>query len=866
MIGKIGVTIFCNLWLSVSNVYSQTVKPTIHAHFLEASESVIIDGIINENIWHRIQYSSDFIQTAPNDGESATERTEVRVAYDHQYLYVAINALDSVPDSIASSLFRRDGRGYSDWLYVSIDSYNDKRTAFSFAVNPKGVQKDIFHYDDDKQDIKWDAVWDVATAIHENGWSAEFRIPFSQLRFNSTKGEQVWGINFERYIARKEETSNWAHNPREEFGKVSWFGRLHNIKDLKRPLRLEIVPYISGSNTNAPTPEKSWAGSSDPFYNKNDLKFKAGGDIQYGITSDLTLTATINPDFGQVEADPSTINLTQFETYFAERRPFFLEGSDIFTFGGSNSSNSFSTHQTFYSRRIGRSPYGNPSMAGIAYSFEDRPTQSTIAAATKVTGKNKNGLSIGILDAYTLKERAHYFDEFNGGKKGKYTIEPPTNYLVARVKQDIKGGDAQIGAFGSAVNRNMEGGYLEDYLHSSAYQFGVDGQYNWANRSWGASGSFALSQVNGSQTALLATQKSPTRYYQRVDSDYLKIDPTKTSLTGYTGEFSIGKYAGSGLRYSFTYSETSPSYEVNDIGYQDRADYRAPHFYFDYLQLKSDFFRYYLLWTYGGYAWNFDGDLVMNFYGAGGYFQFKNLWTMNFQSGLTGTFYNDRITRGGPIMRRPKDWNASIDVSTNATKNFYMSLGGAYRADASGEYTRRVSTSFNYRPTGYVQLQLAATYHKEKNTDQYLGFFEINNFDDEEYVFTSSNIDLFYITMRLDWTFSPKLSLQTYVRPQIYTAAFSDLKTFSERKTYNFTPSSALDPSGFDFDFNTLQGNAVLRWEYRPGSTIYFVWQQQRQHDIYGQSKFRPYSNAIDLMKEEPTNIFLIKLSYWFGS
>ncbi len=868
---NIALLILCQSLFIISNVKSQTIplsveKPTINAFRLDVDKEIIIDGNVTEQAWLEIPYSTTFVQTQPNDGLLATEQTHVRVGYDSHYLYVVIEALDSAPDSIASSLFRRDGSAYSDWVYVSIDSYNDNRTAFTFAVNPKGVQKDIFYYDDEEEDTQWDAVWDVATTIHSKGWTAEFRIPFSQLRFNSSNSQQNWGINFKRYIARNEETSNWAHIPREEFGNVSWFGELNGIENLGRPLRLEALPYISVSDTKEPEPGILINGNKDSFYEKNDLEFKIGGDIKYGITSDFTLTSTINPDFGQVEADPSIINLTQFETFFTERRPFFLEGSDIFSFGGSNSSNSYSTHQTFYSRRIGRSPYGSANLAGISTTFEDRPTQSTIAGATKVSGKTNNGLSLGILDAYTLKEKARYYDDTNGTTRGSYEIEPATNYLVARVKQDLQEGGAQIGGFASAVNRMINDNYLENYLHKSAYQLGIDGQYNWANRSWGASGSVALSSVNGTESAILKTQQSYARYYNRVDSEYLEVDSSKTNLTGYSAEFSIGKYAGSGLRYSITYSETSPSYEINDIGYQDRADYRAPHYYVDYLKLDSDYFRYYLLWIYGGYAWNFDGDMVMNFHGGGGFFQFNNLWTMTLTGGLTGTFYNDRITWGGPIMRRPKDWNTSIDISTNATKDFYISFGGSYRNDASGEFTKRITTALNYRPTAYIQLQFSPTYSIEKNTDQFIGFFDVNSSNNSEYVFSSTRIEQFNFTMRLDWTFSPKLSLQTYVRPLISSVDFSGFKTFSERKTYNFEPTIQQYPDVYDFESHTVQGNAVLRWEYRPGSTFYLVWQQQREQNLASQSNFNPYHDTIDLLKETPTNIFLIKFSYWIGN
>ncbi|MEP1150620.1 MAG: DUF5916 domain-containing protein [Balneola sp.] len=843
---------------------------SLNAFRVPTSAEINIDGRLVEEIWNRTENSSGFTQRFPNDGSSASERTTVRVAYSDEHVFIAIRAFDSSPDSIAATLFRRDGNAYSDWVYVSFDSYDDNRTAFTFAVNPRGVQKDILYYDDTNEDIRWDAVWDAETVIDEEGWSAEFRIPLSQLRYNSSSKIQKWGINFQRRIARREEVSFWSRTPREEFGLVSFFGDLNGIEGLSKPMRLEVLPYISTNDIREPKPD-AINGDEDPFYDKNDLNFKVGGDIKYGISSDFTFTGTINPDFGQVEADPATINLSEFEVFFEERRPFFLEGGDIFNFGSTNSENTYRTHQNFYTRRIGRSPYGSLNQYGEngSTAFEQRPNETTIAGAGKISGKTNNGLSVGILNAYTLKESADFF-QTTSDNSGTYTIEPATNYLVSRIKQDIDEGDAYVGGFLGAVNRNMNGSYLEDYLHESAYQFGIDGGYTWKNRNWGVYGAFSGSQVNGSENAILRTQTTSARYYNRVDSDELSVDPNKNSLTGYSAEVSAGKFGGAGLKYSVTYSETSPGYEINDLGFQERADYRSPHFYLEYLGLDSDLFRFYLLWGYGGYAWNFDNDLIMNFYAGGGYFQFNNLWTMTYTGGFTGVIYNDRIARGGPVMRRPKSWNTRIELGSNSTKDFYTTFGGSYRADASGEYATSFFSTLNFRPTSYLQLSIEPTYSKQYNTDQYIGFFDTDADPQADYVFSDARLDIIYTDFRLNWTFSPKLSFQGYARPMFYTANFSNFKTFEERKTYNFDRLSEGTQTAyndlFDFDYRILQGNAVLRWEYRPGSTLFLVWQQEKEQTLDGQSFFEPFKNTGELLKQDPINIFLIKLSYWFGN
>jgi len=398
---------------STKEVSGNTENPVLEASRIDFESNITLDGKLDESIWLTVPAATGFTQRSPEDGAPASQRTEARIIYTDKAIYVGIIAYDSAPDSIAATLFRRDGNDYSDWVYVNFDSYNDKRTAFTFAVNPRGVQKDILYFDDTSEDVLWDAVWETATTIHEQGWTAEIRIPLSQLRFNSKQDEQTWGINFQRRIARNEEVAFWSPTPQDESGLVSKFGRLQGITNLDEPRRLEVQPYFSESLTRAPEQ------ANNPFFSQNDFSTRLGGDIKYGITSDLTLTATLNPDFGQVEADPATINLSAFEVFFTERRPFFLEGNDIFNFGGTKTFNNAGNPLTFYSRRIGRRPQGNFSRfnnfndqsltpGGNETVRTDIPNQTTIIGAGKVSGKTRNGWSVGILDAVTASEKARF--------------------------------------------------------------------------------------------------------------------------------------------------------------------------------------------------------------------------------------------------------------------------------------------------------------------------------------------------------------------------------------------------------------------------------------------------------------------------
>jgi hypothetical protein len=858
--------------------------PSLRAIKLDQKSELNLDGKLDERIWKSVPVATGFIQRSPHDGEPASEKTEVRVIYTEQALYVGIRAFDDAMDSVAATLFRKDGSAYSDWVYVNIDSYNDNRTSFSFAVNPRGVRKDILTFNNNDEDTRWDAVWEAKTTIQKNSWVAELRIPLSQLRFNEHKQNQTWGINFQRRLARKDEISFWSPTPQDASGFVSRYGSLTGIKNLHDINRLEITPYLSGSLTRAP------GQSANPFYSHNEWNGNVGADIKYGITSDFTLTGTINPDFGQVEADPAVINLSAFETYFPEQRPFFLEGTDIFEFGRTQTYNTFGNPLVFYSRRIGRQPQGNVHSAKPEAKYVDTPEQTTIASAAKISGKTDDGFSLGILDAFTLRENALFKTTTN--RDGRISVEPPTNYFVGRVKQDFHDGRTIVGAYGSAVNRFIDAAYLGNSLHESSYIGGVDFEHSWNDREWILSGTASFTDINGSREAILGTQKNSTHYYNRVDADYLSVDPDKTSLTGYAGELSFAKFGGEHWRGSFTYSVVSPGYEVNDIGFENRADYHALSYYISYQENSPKLLRYYEFWAYAGQSWNFGGDLINNYYRTGGYFEFNNLWSFNYNTGINGSQYNDRITRGGPVASRPRDWNVNFNINSDQTKKISFNVGGYFRTDVSGEYDYDYWASFDIRPATFIQLSISPEMVFQKDTDQYVDTFEdpqASQTYNNRYVFADVDQTSFYTTFRLDWTFSPEMSLQTYVRPFITSGDFYHYKEFTKPYGYDFaiygddrgtiqkiSDTYNVDPDGDgpaqsfsfnnrDFNFKSFQTNAVFRWEYQPGSTLYVVWQQDRSASTM-QHNFRLGRDINRLFKAHPTNIFLIKFSYWFGT
>ncbi len=859
-------------------------NPVMTAVRLEENEFITIDGFLDEESWEKAPVATEFTQRFPDNGRNATEKTEVRLLYTNDAIYVGFMAYDTAPDSIMAPLFRRDGNQPSDWVYVSFDSYNDSRTAFSFAVNPRGVQKDVLYYDDSKEDLLWDAVWEAKTQIHENGWSAEIRIPLSQLRFSSANNEQTWAVNFQRRIARNGEVSFWAPTSQNENRLVSRFGRLNGIRGLEEPTRLEIMPYAAGNLLRAPDP-----GTGDTFYNRNNFGGNLGGDIKYGLTSDITLTVTINPDFGQVEADPSVINLSANENFFSERRPFFLEGNEIFQFGSTKTFSSYGNPRTFYSRRIGRAPQGSPTRAGESAEFTDQRDHTTIATAVKLSGKTESGWSIGALNAVTLQENARF--QTPSGSRENIAVEPMTNYLVTRTKKDFNNGGTYAGGFFSAVNRSIGGTYFENFLRSSAYLGGVDFEHNFNNRNWVASGAISYSVINGSSESIALAQQSPVRYFNRVDSGKLELDQDLTTLAGFAGEVSLQKQGGDRWLGSVTYSEASPGYEVNDMGFQNRADYRAVEGGIVYRNTDPEWFQYYEFYLFTSNAWNYDGDHINQGYGSGGNLRFNNQWSTNYNINYNPREDSDRLTRGGPVMISPESFGGNINISSNPNKAISFNLGTFQRFESGGGATHSYFSGFSVRPNPSLQISFTPQYVRSKNMAQYIttapdagANFTFGN----RYVFSEIDQTTLIGNFRLDWTFSPTMSLQTYVRPFVSSGSYSNFKELAAPRTFDFNQYGentgsisesggqyTVDPDGTsssnfsfgnpDFNFRSIQGNAVFRWEYRPGSTLFLVWQQQRD-DFADTGNFDFGRDMGELFRSNPTNIFLVKASYWFGS
>ena len=854
----------------VSGCCADAGPPVLEAERVSDAE-MRIDGRAVEAAWKRAPVATHFVQYQPGDGEPATERTEARVLYGDDAIYVAIRAYDSQPDQIVGYLTRRDQDSYSDLVGVIIDSYFDRRTAFHFQVNPVGVKTDIYRFDDTNEDSGWDAVWDAATSRDAEGWTAEFRIPYSQLRFKD-RPVQTWGINFVRAIARKHETVVWAPLTRRESAVVSKFGELRGLEGLRAPNHLEIIPYTLARLERAPGDAKN------PFYSPDATAGAVGADVKYGVTSNLTLDVTLNPDFGQVEADPAQVNLTAFETFLPERRPFFLEGASIYRFGIALGDGDNANESLFYSRRIGRAPQGSPDDQG---GYVDAPEQTTILGAWKLSGKTAGGWSIGALQALTAEETARVAPA--QAPRMREAVEPFTNYGVLRLQKDFRQGRSALGVIATTVNRDR--GVADQLgLRAGAWTGGLDFRHRFAGERYSVDGYILGSYVRGSQDAIAATQESAAHYYQRPDAESFTFDPTRTSLSGGSAYLSVAKIGGGHWRFSTGLHTRSPGFEVNDIGYLRDADSFTNWAWVAYRQTTPQGpFQSWNLNTNGWTSWNYDGNHVGLGGNVNGSAQFKNFWNAYAGVNRDASAYSGRALRGGPLFKVEGSTNFWAGVSTNSQKVVSINLNGSgdVRSE-SDSWSLGVSPGVSFRPSGRASFRVGTSLSRNVDDRQWVGDFEGTRTD---YVFGRIDQTTVGLATRVDYAFSSTLSLQVYAEPFVSAGHYSSFKRVVDpraaRYADRFEPLATREADGViyadidgngteesfdrpDFNFKQFRSNTVLRWEYRPGSTLFVVWSQGR-NDFIENGAFDLRGNVNTLFDVHPRNVFMIKASYWLS-
>jgi uncharacterized protein DUF5916/cellulose/xylan binding protein with CBM9 domain len=840
----------------------------------------VLDGLFDEACWKTVGWSSGFTQREPYEGEKPSQETAFKILYDQKNIYVAFRCFDTEPEKIEKRLSRRDGFE-GDWVEINIDSYFDKRTAFSFSITAAGVKGDEFISDDGNNwDSSWDPIWYVKTNSDEKGWTAEARIPLSQLRFGD-KENHVWGIQVNRLDFRTQEKSNWQFVERNTSSWVGSFGELHGISGIKSQQQLEIMPYVLAQ---AETFEKV---EGNPFATGSGQSLSVGLDGKIGVTSDLTLDFTINPDFGQVEADPSVVNLDGYQVFFEERRPFFIEGRNIFDYRvtSSEAGGPFGSDQLFYSRRVGGSPHSYPDLSD--QEFAKTPNNTTILGAAKFTGKTKNGLSIGIMESITAKEFAEIDFE---GERREEVIEPLSNYFVGRLQKDAKNGNTVFGGMFTAANRELDGTGL-DFLHESAYTGGLDFLQRWNDKTWYASGNLVFSQVSGSTKAITNTQQSFERLYQREGANHLTIDTSLTSLFGHGGTLKLGK-SGGGKRFNFDGGVTwrSPGLELNDIGFLRSTDY-VVHFLWAGYRIDKAFsifqqvrfnYNHWLGWDYGGlhtyHGWNVNAHA-----------RFKNNYGIGSGTNIQPYDISTSVLRGGPAMRMSPKMNnwmyAFSDQSKKVFTEFNMFHSWAFDQSAK---TKDYSIFASYQPTKSLRITMGPGITIHRDDVQFVDNIDFGN--TVRYVNGTINQKTLSMSLRLNYTIKPNLTIQYYGQPFISRGRYSDFKyisnplesnaedryiLFDEKQiTYNseneiYEVDENLDDvidyeiGNPDFNFIQFRSNLVARWEYIPGSELFLVWSQGTTSFGDSQDKILP-SLTENIFSQKAHNIFLVKCTYRF--
>ena len=853
--------------------------PEIHA--VRLTSPITIDGVLDEPVWSQAEPVTQFIQRDPNQGAAPSQKTEVRIAYDDKAFYIGARMWDTHPDSIIARLARRDVFVNADRFAIFVDPFHDRRNGYYFEINAAGTLYDGTLYNCDWDESSWDGVWQAKAKIDKQGWSAEVRIPFSQLRFRRQE-RYLWGINFRREIPRRNEADWVVFVPKNQSGFVSRFPSLTGIEKVTPGRYLEILPYMTSRA------EYLVHGAGDPFNDGSRYKGDVGADIRTGLGSNLTLNATVNPDFGQVEVDPAVVNLSDTETFFQEKRPFFVEGNTIYNFGNQGANNywgfNWQDPKFFYTRRIGRAPEGAlPS----TYNFSDVPSGSRILGAGKVTGTVLGGWQVGMLSAVTEKETAK-FD--TTGPSWSQEVEPFTYYGVARVLRGFHSDHQGVGFMTTLAARNFDDTSLPDQLSRVSLMTGMDG---WTfldkDKTWVVSGWSALTRVQGTEARILALQQNAYHYFQRPDSRYLSLDSSATGLSGFGTRLWLNKQSGRIIANS-ALGFTSPRFDVNDMGFQGPAGVINAHSGWGYKWTENGRFKKYseLLSSVFGTS-NFDGNITLAGIWFSTFQQFMNNWDWNHSLMLRPNTLSDRMTRGGPLMRRQGAQSWSSYGETDSKQKYYWFCGLNFDHDNAGGWDWSVNPGIEWKPISSLLARVGPNFYRGVTDAQYVGQYSdplATATYGKRYVFAQLDQTQLSADITLNWSFSPGLSFQMYAQPLIATGKYTRYRELSRPRSYDFLTygqdGSTLDPNGIiadpdgagpaapidignqDFSILSLRGNAVLRWEFRPGSTLFLVWTQNREEDG-SNGDFELGHSLNQLASAKANNIFLTKVSYYFG-
>jgi hypothetical protein len=832
-----------------------------------STEKPKIDGKLDDACWATGNWAGDFIQWIPKEGAKPSQPTVFKILYDDQNIYVAMRCYDSEPEKIQRRAGRRDELT-GDMAGVCFDSYHDRRTGFEFDMSAAGQKLDLILTNPMEVDLNWNAVWFGKVAMEDSAWTIEMEIPLSQLRYSSAD-EQIWGMHVWRWIDRYQEESDWEPQTSTGPGVLYLFGELRGIKGLKKSQRIELMPYASGKlKTFKKEP-------GNPFADKGRTPFgNVGLDAKIGVGSNFTVDLTLNPDFGQVESDPSVMNLTAFETFYEEKRPFFLEGKNIFNFNLDDMS-------IFYSRRIGHSPSYSPTLN--AGEYLKTPDNTTILSAVKFSGKTANGLSVGVLQSLTANENATIKSDAD---KREVRVEPLTNYMVGRVQQDYNKSNTILGGMFTSTNRFINHAHL-DFMNREAYTGGMDLLHYWNDKEYFIETKLIGSHIQGHEKAIQALQWGSAHYYQRPDAHHLSFDSTLNQLSGFGGKLKIGKGSKGLWRYSAEVSWKSPGLDLNDIGFMQTADMISQKNMISYfVNQPVSVFRTYRIGLVQGNNWDFSGKFLASGAELSLYGEFLNKWSVSHSLEYNGKILDTRVLRGGNAMLLPALWQGEIVVRTDYSKR----VSGVLEVDAdlSDNNSYRffgVNPGISVRPADKIRMSLYLDYSINKDNLQYVSTEESGG--EKKHILAHIDQETLGLTFRVDYNITPELSLQYYGSPFATTGSFSRYKVITNPKASNYNQRfSAIAPVAVnstdfgvdengdmvpeytfrnpDFNFNQMRSNLVFRWEYRPGSQLYLVWSNERT-DWYNPGRAPLRDAATRLSDVSPDNIFMIKFNYWFS-
>ncbi|WNG50778.1 carbohydrate binding family 9 domain-containing protein [Archangium minus] len=828
-----------------------------------------VDGVLDDDVWRRIPFTSDFMQKEPDQGKPASLRTEVAIVYDAEALYVGARMASDKPEDIETVMTRRDESGSAERFILSLDTYRDRRTAYSFAVTAAGVRVDWYHPQDDEytRDSSYSPVWQARTTQTAEGWVAEFRIPFSQLRF-SKAAEQVWGVNFNRYIPRRNEDDFWVVVPRDVTGWSSHFGELTGIRGVAPSRRVELVPYVSG-DLQANSGANPRAGT--PFESRRPYSGRAGLDAKVGLGPNLTLDATVNPDFGQLDADPAQVNLTAFETFLEERRPFFSEGSQLF-------SNDEYGPVWFYSRRIG----GPPRLSAEA-DFVESPRASTIWGAAKLTGRLSSGLSLGALGAFTGDAFADTYD-FATGTQDRVKLDSRTGFGVLRAQQELGDGGSVVGATLTTMQRGIgEARLLTRELAREAYSGGADFRLRLLGGEYFLSGFAGGSLVRGDPAAILRLQESSARYFQRPDQRYVRVSPEATALSGYTLGAKMERVSGEHWLWSISAGAVSPGFELNDMGRLNTADDIDVDVGLTYRETDPGrFLRNWELTLSAFTNWNYGLTRQSSSLSLNGSVTFPNFWAGEFRATYMPRALSDSLTRGGPLMQSAQGLDTEFTLTNSYSDTTRWTVGGGAWTYESGSRGGFVTASLTLQPHRRLRLGIEPNASLYTDGMQYVDTLEGGRAETygHRYIFGSVQRREVALRLRANLFLTPDLSLEAYAEPFASSGtfgSFGELERAGGRSLRRYGSFTRLADGGLevadgdssfqlydpDFNIRSFRSNVVLRWEWRPGSTLFLVWQQDRYMGLARGNPLAPRSLG-DALSSPGGHTFALKLNWWF--